>query len=279
MWEALAYGLPSAGNAFAEGILAKRAADERQKAHDFDVKQFEFRKQQHADALRQDEVDRANKMLGLDAGPVNFNVKEPSPPASIEALATRLLQGGLSADDPQLQNLVNADRLFNPQTQSAAAINAGKLPDIGGEFIDEATKLLGDWDKQRGQTERAESVKLSDPRTGAIQYVRPKFGVPKPDIESLWWSKYVPRAGSLGLDADSIRQNLVRMYPGLNADRRPGVNMQPVDPGSSLMRQGQMQAMGMGGGQPSTPPPANDGSFSDEEYQRFVEKWNRGEIR
>jgi hypothetical protein len=285
--EALAGALPGAGEAFGNALLMKQKRDDLMAEREEDVAHrnalFEFPKQQHADRLRQDEVDRANKMLGLDAGPVQYNLKEATPPSTFEGAAVRHFASGGTADDPFYQNLVTAERTFNP----AGSQSNAKLPiDIGGMFATEANKLLADWSQQRALTERAPSVQVTDPISGDIKAVRPAFTTPRPDIANMWWARYAPMAGTAGLNADSIRQNLALMYPELAADRRPGSDREPVDPfsvGGNMLLQGfgnaaRSTAAVTRQAAPTSPPP-NDGSLTDEEYRQFVAMWNRGEIR
>lgn len=281
-WDVLAGVGDAAGQNFASALLSRESRRERDDEDAFRRDQFEYRKLRDQASDRQAEVDRMNKILGFDAGPP----KEPTPPSTFEAAAVRALMGGGSFTDPAVQSLLEADKAFNPPTSSK--VNDKLPPDIGGEFASEANTLLNNWNTQRAITERAPSREYTDPKTGQMLMVRPTFNMPKPDLSALWWGKYAPKAGTLGLSADSIRQNLSMMYPQLTADRRPDVNAQPVnpfDPGNNILLQGLSNAMKVGGAPAGSatrstgPPPPNDGSLTDAEYADFVQRWNRGKIR
>ncbi|MEW6110630.1 MAG: hypothetical protein AB1664_00745 [Thermodesulfobacteriota bacterium] len=260
---------PAAGENFGNALLMKQQRADQDEADAFEREQFDFRRQQHADALRQTEVDRANKMLGLDAGPVNFNVKEPTPPSTFEGAAARLLSEGIGVDDPRFQALMTAEGMFNPEKPEKPQAQ----PDIVSKFLGDISGQQATYDKA---VQDAEFKGF-----GSSQSMPPRVTIQPPNAADMWWRKYAPMAQGAGLNVDSIRALLAPAYPELNADRRPGVNRQPtnsIPAYGNPMLQGLNNAMQVGGADMGGPPP-NDGSMTDEQYQAFVRRWYRGEYR
>ncbi|MDF1545759.1 MAG: hypothetical protein P1R58_11725 [bacterium] len=186
--------------------------------------------QRYADQQkRQEQLDADKATREHQEFIANLAPKEPSSPNTIEEYIVRLMFGGAAPTDPRIQNAAGIKKSLYKQPAPRARKTP---PDLIGEFRQNVEKEKAAYLRNKKSYEEPEVSGVDEHGRGIMK--SKQYPQSAPDAAALFRSGVLPRAGTLGLNADSLAKLASQLYPEIGGQQQGGEQQGGYGPDGSF---------------------------------------------
>jgi hypothetical protein len=157
---------------------------------------------------RRQEADQARIALEHQKFISDLAPKEPKTPGTIEGLITQMLLQGVGADDPRIAQYSGIKEGLYKQPATSTTKTP---PDLIGQFRQSVEKEKADYLRNKKAYEQPEYAGFDEKNRPIL--TSKSYPEAAPDVAGLFQNTILPRAGTLGLNADSLTNLASRFYP------------------------------------------------------------------